>query len=322
MRQQHASLLGLVVGVVLGVVACDAPTHPRRFSETIFNNACHFNFDCCLPAERAAAGLLALGGSAVSEEACREELHERLGGTFAVIAQAVDDGTAIYDAEAGARCTNEMQTAYDTCDSQTLLGNVRTDLTQLLLMFDGSDPECVALAARGYTRGTVDDGGACSSDVECADFGSCVFDGDDPDDGDDDAVSPVGKGTCAAPAGEGDDCSEKRCGVGLACNSDDEGNRRCATRPQRALGEGCFSDNECASEFCESTDGTCAISGTSCRFDSECASIFGSCIDDLCDDGTTACDVDDDCPDDNLCEGASSVCAEQAERSIEICDGT
>ena len=105
----------LRTAALLGVLsACDPATHPRNYTNTILNALCHFEFDCCTPAERAAF----LPFSAASnKERCFEELNDTAGGFMNVAAEAVDRGTATYDAEAAERCTAELRTASDQCDS-------------------------------------------------------------------------------------------------------------------------------------------------------------------------------------------------------------
>ena len=303
MRIKHLVLLGSLAGSGL---ACDPPTHPHRFAETIFANACRYNFECCTPNEREFGGLSGLGGSALNEEECREELNDQFGGIFAAAAQAVDDGRATYDAEAASRCTREMQAAFDSCDSQTLLGNIRNDSSRLLFLFDGSDQECIALAQRAWTRGVLDDGDACSSDVECEDFGVCNFD---------DAKGvgfEIDSGTCTAPAGSGEACTERRCGLGLVCDG-----AVCAPENLADNGAACISNSECESTFCTALSGECSSDGDFCVAATDC--FTGFCEDGRCDDSGDDCTVDADCT--QTCSATPGTCEALPSIDVEICNG-
>lgn len=240
------------VGLVLAATACQPASHPDRLAETLFNNVCHFNFDCCTPSERAVFS--SLGGGATSKAACVEELNDTFGGAFNIASAAVENGTAVYDAEEAERCS--IQAAIDSCDAQTVLGVPENQgFNQLLFGIDATDPLCAALAQRAFVRGTVADGDACTNSVDCADFGTCVFDDDDET-----------EGTCRAPAKEGEDCAERSCGVGLRCNAENQ----CAKPAALDDGEACSDSVDCVSGSCNQTEGECSVSGEPCSVDEEC----------------------------------------------------
>lgn len=251
MRALSLSLSLSTVGLVLAATACQPASHPARLAETLFNNVCHFNFDCCTPAERTVFS--SFGGGALNEAACVEELNDSLGGIFSIASAAVENGTAEYDAEEAERCS--LQSAIDSCDAQTVLG-IGGDraFSQLLFAVDFTDEACVALTQRAFTRGLVKDGGACTNSIDCADDGSCNFEDD----------STAGK--CQARAKEGEDCSERSCGAGFVCNEEN----LCRKRVLLADGDDCFEDSTCESGSCNVTEGECSITGEACSFSEDC----------------------------------------------------
>lgn len=264
------------VGFVLAAAACQPASHPDRLAETLFNNVCHFSFDCCTPAER--VRFSSLGGGALNKAACVEELNDTFGGVFNIASAAVANGTAIYDAEEAERCS--IQSAIDSCDAQTVLG-VADDqgFNQLLYGIDATDRACVALAQRAFVRGTVKDGGACTNSIDCADFGTCVIENDGAE------------GKCSIPAKEGEACVERSCGLGLTCNDE----ATCAKAVLLRDGEDCFDSSTCESGSCNTTEGTCSLTGEACSFD-------------------------EDCFEGESCS-ATAVCGAPPKITVEICDG-
>jgi hypothetical protein len=287
------------VGVVLAATACQPASHPDRLANTLFNNVCHFNFDCCTPSERVMFS--SLGGGAVNKAACIEELHDTFGGAFEVASAAVEAGTAVYDAEEAERCS--IQAAIDSCDAQTVLGVGQSQgFTQLLYGIDATDDDCLLLASRAFTRGTVKDGGACTSFIDCADEGTCTID------------EGESKGTCVAPAKEGDDCSERSCAPGLNC---DDTTARCVAEVLFDDGASCEFDEECTSGACVGL-GTCSSSGEACASSLDCG-FNAICDGGLCDDGVTTCSFDEDCPVESCEDGP--VCGEAEKITVEVCNG-
>lgn len=305
-RTRTALVACAVVGFV-AVVACDPPTHPRNFSQTVIRNLCHFEYACCTPSERLAGAGFSL---APDEGACVEEFTDSFGGIFAAAAEAVDRGVATYDAEAAERCTAERRAAVESCDSQALAGTSGISSTAVIFMIDERDAECAALANRSFTRGTVKGGDDCLSDFDCADFGRCF---DDDDDGDDDLS--VG-GTCHPLAKAGDSCTDEGfagCQPGLVCDDD----AKCAAPTPADDGAACVANAGCKSGLCQlGASGSCAVGGASCDFDDECPD---ACIDGLCSDGG-ACTEDFDCFG-SACVLPDAVCAAAPKVTIEICDG-
>jgi hypothetical protein len=300
MRTPRLALLTLA-GVSV-VAACDPPTHPNRYANTILQNICHTAYDCCTPTERQ----LVLGvffTASQSKETCLEELNDFVGGFLQVAQQAVEDGTATYDAEAATRCTAEVQAAVDRCDAQAiadLTGSYNFNVTAFGV--DADDPECLALAQRAFTRGTRANGEDCTSDIDCADFGICVIEGD---------RNFTRAGTCRNPGTEGNACADDvGCGPGLTCVDD-----TCIVVERAENGETCTDDGECASGNCEGSERSCEGSGDPCDFDDECT---GSCIDDVCVGSGDACFSDFDC--EGVCVGTEGTCADVSLR-VEVCDG-
>ncbi len=232
----HKHFLAIALPLLLALVGCQ-PKHPDRFADTMINNVCHFNFDCCTPAERALLPTQT-GDKAVNKAACIEELHDTFGGAFNVASAAVAAGKAVFDEQEAERCS--IQAAIDSCDAQTVLGGA-DPFTQLLYGIDASDVRCLLSLSRGFTRGLAKDGGACTSSFDCADFGTCNIT----------APTVAIEGTCRAPARAGESCVERRCGFELRCET-----AVCVPVELLDNGEVCASDVECGSGRCASTQGT------------------------------------------------------------------
>lgn len=314
MRSTHIALLGVVVMTI----ACDPPSHPRQLANTITNNICDFNFDCCAPSERNALGLTGFGGAAPNKGECVEELNDQIGGAFAEVVQAIDDGTAIYDAEAAEACTATNRAALDSCDSQVLLdsstGNV---FNRLFYLVDDNDTACSSLAARAFTRGTVGDGRTCVSSFECEDFGRCVFVDDEGN-----TVNGLARpatGTCKTPPDEGEPCEDDACGPGLECRFDTEQAASfCAAFEALGDGDPCNFDDECKSNACVEDVGVCSDDPQiECTRDDDCG--FDFCFDGSCDGSGAACEEDADC--EATCDAEPAVCGAPTPVTVEICNG-
>ncbi len=292
------------VGFVAAIASCDPPTHPKNYTQTIIHNLCRFQYSCCTPTERAVVGAFS---QAPDEAACNEELSDTISGFMAVAAEAVDRGTATYDAEAADRCTADRRAAIDSCDSQGLAGPQGLSFSAIVFLVDERDAECLALANRGFTRGTVKAGDDCLSSIECADFGSCEGDEEEEDE------FAVG-GKCKSLTGEGDSCADEGfngCQPGLSCNADGE----CAKPELGDDGDVCTDDSECKGGFCTASQGSCAVGGDVCDFDDECPD---ACTDGFCSEGNT-CTEDFDCFG-SLCVFPEGEC-KTPKVTIEICDG-
>ena len=240
MNNKNRTLAG--IATLLGVLsACDPPTHPRNYTNTILNALCHFEYDCCTPTERAT---FLPFSAASSKDRCLEELNDSVGGFMNVPAEAVDRGTATYDAEAAERCTADLRTASEQCDAAAFVSpSGGFSFNSIVFLVAPNDAECQALANRGFTRGTVKDGDDCINDVECADFGDCVV-----EDEEDFAIA----GKCKAQLAEGDDCAEGICQPGLFCGADG-----CEAVKLADDGDACIDDFDCEG-ICNFAPGECA----------------------------------------------------------------
>lgn len=300
-----AAALAVAV-VVVTTVGCDPPQHPRRYTKTLVENVCHVAYDCCTAVERTAFSTLTYPTKA----ACLEELDTVFGGGLAAAEEAVDRGTATFDAAAAQACTEAHQAAIDRCEGGGAFINAdgRLSFISAGLAVDLGDAECAALVQRGFTRGTVEDGGDCVSDVECADFGGCVVD-------DDNGAKVTRSGTCRASPGKGDACDLQPCLPGLVCVSGS-----CDEAPAPAAdGEPCLANELCESGFCKGLGGdrTCTTSGETCFSDFDCM----TCVAGKCADGVTACGSAFDCPvPEGACAEPSAVCA-RPDVDDSICDG-
>ncbi|MBM4281804.1 MAG: hypothetical protein FJ137_13945 [Deltaproteobacteria bacterium] len=240
-----ALLLGALGVVGVGSVGggCEPAQHPRQMTKKAVDNLCHVAFDCCTAVER---GLVNAALPYGSRQACHDELDDALGGALAAAVEAVDRGTAVFDADAAAGCTKEGQAAIDSCAGGDAFVDGTGQLSVLRAGFglDPDDSECLALAARGFTRGVVDDGDECVSAFECADFGDCVID-------DDNGAAITRDGACRAHADRSGDCTTRPCQPGLVCVSG-----VCDEPPPLADdGDACLRDSDCASALCASVDG-------------------------------------------------------------------
>lgn len=240
-RSALALPLRHVVGVVGALVVvgsgCEPAQHPRNLTRTFVANACHVAYDCCTAVERTALSTLRYADKA----SCMEEFDALFGGALDAATEAVDRGTATFDAEAAQACTTKQQAAIDRCEGGAAFVGADGTLSLAAAGFaiDATDPECAALLPRGFTRGAVDDGDDCVSRFECADFGECIID-------DDNGAKITRSGTCRASAGKGDDCSDRPCLPGLVCVSGS-----CDEAPE-PLGDGepCVADAQCESGLC------------------------------------------------------------------------
>lgn len=294
MHRHHLHTAAILALATIG--ACQPATHPANYATTIFDAVCHFQFSCCAPSERLETPLANVAAGALDEGRCREEFEDQAGGIFNVAAAAVDNGTATFDADAAERCTAAAREAMASCDSQALLGSPRVDGGSLVFLADPADRECQLLAQRAFVRGTVRDGGDCTADVDCEDFGTCAFLDDDGNEVDGPTRPAVG--VCQTPAGEGETCEARGCAFGLSCQDAGDGTVECRAQELLADGEDCFV-------------------ATQCRAESTCLTTSGTC-----NDGSGACDSDFDCDGfDAVCEGASQVCAPLEPVDVEICDG-
>lgn len=288
--------LVVLAGVLALGASCNllSPLSPDQLGETRIRAICHLAFGCCTPIERQ----LFANAPFKDEGACVAESLEDagLGFLLAIDAEAkdaVDRGAAEIDSEAAERCTQPQLDAVNQCEIDKLVdANGDFDLNRLVFLTDADDPECVALAARNYTRGLVDDGDDCLSDFDCKDFGACVLDPDDVD-------VLTTKGTCKALVGEGDDCSDAGCLPGLVCTAGAGANPECQQIDLKPEGEACFGDGECNSNNCADVivDGTCFGDGTPCVADEQCV------------------------PGDFCAGQSTSECAAAADKTLEICDG-
>lgn len=303
--QQRLSLAALLPVVVV-VAACDPPTHPKNYASTIINSLCHFQYDCCTPAERQLTFFI----FGTDEASCVEEFNDQSGGFMAVQIEAIERGTATYDAEAADRCTKTIREGIDRCDSSVLVAPTGFSFQSLVFMVDEGDAECVALANRGFTRGTGKKGDECLSFVDCADFGNCVVEGDE------DGEGLNVKGECEPLPAKGDDCADTfECQPGLVCEANADG-AECVEPDLADDGDACVSNSSCASGFCKISDGACEGDGFFCEGNFDCD---GACVDNACVGDGNFCDFDSDC--DGVCLVAEPPVCAKVDVTIEICDG-
>jgi hypothetical protein len=276
-------------------------------------STCHFVHDCCTPSERQ----LFLAAPFPDKGACLEEFEATFGGSLNVAIEAVDKETATFDAEAAEACTNAIRTAVDQCDATALVDATgRLSTTRLLFFVDERDPVCSALAQRGFTRGVVEDGDDCVSNIECADFGICIVDAADGD--------LTVSGTCRAAAAAGASCEDRSCQPGLICGA----TRTCEAPPDLAAdGDACQANGQCESGFCSGARdrARCSNDATNnCDVDDDCTE-RGRCDSNAgrCDDpAQTACQEDRDCPDlTGTCLAATPGQCVTVSVTAEICDG-
>lgn len=294
--------------VAASAVACGLlfPFTPGTLADTRVQAICHVLYSCCTPAERSVTfGFAGLDGFA-DEASCVREFKENpdLGQLYLIDKVAQDSigaGKAEYDGEAAERCARPLLDAVNACDATAYITpDGRLNLSATLLA-PSNDSECQELISRAFTRGKVKDGGECTNDIDCADFGECGI--ADNNDGSATVVTATGK--CVAPLKEGEACGvddEKQCGPGLSCISDGSA-ATCKKPPRKGTGDPCEDGIECESGLCEQSAnvaGVCVFSGEPCEFDGDCDEQNGE-----------------------FCQFASSrSCAAAGSVKREICDGT
>lgn len=253
----------VVAGVVVagaaasGCLALVFPYSPENLFETRVRAECAFAFRCCLPSERNVTDLQGFR----DEDSCIRETLEQ-GGPLAGLGlraqEVIASGNGEFDDELAEKCTKPGTDARYACDAEAVLAP------------GAEDPACIAGAARAFVIGKVEDGDACTDDLECIDEGRCVRDGDG------DEISLEGK--CRARSDKGDDCSERECKTGFVCTVNDNGDLRCAEPTLLDDGEECDDGSECASGFCNTVEErACFFTGDACASDAECDTPGDSC---------------------------------------------
>jgi hypothetical protein len=163
--------------------------------------------------------------------------------------RAVQQGRASIDEDAFARCLQELDPSH--CHRRALESRLR--------------PACAVRFV-----GTVEDGGACYGDVECASPGANCVRGA--------CADGCCEGTCEPAIVEGGDCFTGQCEPGLACvlgdRCSDTGHSFCCL-PVSKVGEPCSSSNECeAGAWCDGACGICrnaSPEGGECTTPRQCA---------------------------------------------------
>jgi hypothetical protein len=281
------------LALVVATAAC-SPFTVDSLADTRIKAKCHFGFACCDPTERALFLTLDFKdeGTCVSES--EQDAADIDGVAFALdqnARDAIKRGTATFDADSAQKCSQPILDDVDQCKSSAFFRAGPTlDSVEIELLADPTDANCFALATRDFTKGTVKNGGACESSLDCADFGTCNQDPNaDPN-------TLTVKGTCKSPA-------------------------------QR--GQACTSDNDCApGTFCDDTANTCAAlegAGATCSRDNACQS--GSCVQSV-DNGTcfndpaTKCTSDADCAVNDQCVGNTThKCGSAQSLDVQVCTG-
>jgi hypothetical protein len=288
--RRHLTLALALSGAGAGVLAACGIFQPfglDALADTRIHAICHFAYGCCTPVER--DRFLELDFK--DEGTCLEELNDTGGILFSIDQQAreaVSAGKAVYDGDKAEKCSRTTFDALNQCDAAALGASGGFGFSTIGLVTDASDPECVALALRDYTTGTVKDGDDCVSDFECADFGSCVVPADETD--------ITNKGSCHASAKEGVACNDRPCVPGLSCI-----NGACAKPDPQPEGADCSSNGDCASGNCADVE------------------VGGSCFN----DPSRQCTRDEDCAVGDSCVGGipSRQCAAAAQVTIDVCNG-
>lgn len=244
-------LLLFPVVAALGAAGCTNtlfPLAPDQLFETQVRANCSYAFHCCEAAERNVFGF----SNARDEGSCVEQALEA-SGEQALVGQrakaAIDAGTAAYDGDLAERCLRPFLDAAQHCDPR--------------LRFLPTPDACAFGLSRGFAVGTVKDGEPCTDSIECADEGSCIVDAA--------ANTVTVSGTCAAAAGDDEDCSARPCKTGLRCVLGVD--VTVCKKIERGLdGTACTEANQCASGVCVPTPvSVCAASGAPCGSDGSCA---------------------------------------------------
>jgi hypothetical protein len=264
--------------LVIAATAACSPFTVDSLADTRIKAKCHFAFACCNANERGLFDPVDFR----DEGTCVSESEQDAAGADgealiidAVARDAVARGTATFDADSAQKCSQPILDDVDQCKSSVFFrpGPI-LDTTEIEALADPADANCFALASRDFTKGTVKDGGACETSIDCADFGNCVPDPKaDPNTIND-------KGVCKALAQRGASCRfDGDCTPGTFC---DDTSNTCAA----LAGDGatCSRDNACQSASCVVTieNGTCFNDpATRCTSDADCA------VNDVCNGNTT-----------------------------------
>ena len=220
-------------------------------------------------------------------------------------------------------CAAPMLTAADECDAEPFFGGGGD---YVILGVDTTQEQCRNAA---FAEGTVEEGGDCYAEQECAGEARCVFDDNDAED----EVTISFKGKCVVPA-LGDRCAGAYdCPEGAFCGYDEnEGADIC--QALAGLGEECGFGRACVQgNYCDydASPSTCAekkAEGSVCNDYIECLSyrceydeVSG---DSLCVAQLAAgeqCIYDEDCESFNCNEDDVCAASEGATYVYDVCTG-
>lgn len=205
----------------------------------------------------------------------------------------VSDDRVEYDGKAARQCLNAIRET-SACELFTARNK---------LLEGGSGP------CKDVVRGTQEPGESCAEHLHCEGRADCNL-GDDK----------CG-GTCVAPVGEGEDCSEAPCEQGFRCDGG-------TCTPVAEEGDACSEDEECAGDLVCGGDGTCSPlpdgAGDSCSDPLENSQCPGAltCVEGTCQEGAASgesCGGTVECAPGNRC--VEGTCTEVV-RPGESCNST
>lgn len=198
--------------------------------------SCALQFDCCTDAElmERYMGFEFEGQPITTEEQC-VSFSNAVFTSFGVASYkaSIEAGRAEYDADAAGECVAVLQGL--SC-AQFAANAIPTSPT----------------GCRPFLIPKVGDGGACTQDYECT-SNNCEG-----------ASNPIGEpsteGQCKPIPAEGQPCDDN-CTEGLFCGSGPSGK---VCQPTRADGEQCNLDEQCTSDYCDTTARMCAQEPVTC----------------------------------------------------------
>lgn len=229
----------LVICVLLASCGGDGNNGPVAIDDLgmeLAISGCRMQWQCCTDAElmEQYMGLEIDGQPVDSEEQCVNFANAVLTG-FGIntYKASIEAGRVEYDADAAGECIavmNELSCAQYAAEA------IPTSPT----------------GCRSFLLPKVADGGACTQDYECI---SKNCEG---------ASTPLGEppteGACKPIPGEGQACDDN-CTEGLFCGSGQTGD---VCQPTRADGEQCNLDEQCTSDYCDTTARMCAQEPVTC----------------------------------------------------------
>lgn len=217
MRKQKWLMASMIAAATAGCPAEDNEPMPTPLTPTAravmayAEASCALAFACCTDAERRGFQL-----TVDNEADCVGGAYFASGDAIAAAEAAIAAGTGVLDVDTASRCHDALTASIANCAEETLF-----------------DRECEGAAHAAFLAPLVDDGEACSVDIECL-SGVCV-----------DAA-------CLSLPRLGEACSPGNCAGELLCLDG-----VCADPVRLDDGGACNADDQCLSSTCDQNSHVC-----------------------------------------------------------------